>query len=134
MAENIIERSYVNDSGSDLYPFRFVKLKGSDSIDVCGAGELAIGVSLRNFRYKVAGQTPFVYVTPDGKEAPVRLTGIVEVECGGNVSVGDIIASDANGKAVKISAGQYGNGIALEAGEDGSRIKILITHVALTTS
>jgi|GEM_PF-5612843 len=127
-----LERSYINGYGNDLYPFRFVKFSDEGEVTLCSAGDLAIGVTLRNYRY--TSSSTIDYVTPDDEPVPVVISGITEVECGGTVSAGDIVASDDDGKAVVMTNGQHGNGIALEDGEDGSRIKILITHIALNIS
>ena len=132
MAEKIT-RSYINAYGDDLPAFRFVKFSDEGKVTLAGAGELAIGVTERNTRWTASGGT-ISYVTPDGEPVSVVLTGICEVECGGTVSTGDAVASDANGKAVSAGVGDYANGIALEDGVDGSRIKILITHIIKSTS
>ena len=133
MAEKIT-RSYINAYGDDLPAFRFVKFSDEGKVTLAGAGELAIGVSERNTRWTASGSGTISYVTPNGEPVSVVLTGICEVECGGDVSAGDAVASDANGKAVVAGVGNFVNGIALEDGVDGSRIKILITHIIKSTS
>jgi len=127
MAERI-ERGYINASGADLYPGRFVKFSDEGKVILCGLGELAIGVSEKNTMFTSSPTGSLDYVTPNGQVVPVVIAGIVEVVCGGNVSVGDFVTSDANGKAITANVNQCINGIALEAGEADSKIKILITH------
>jgi len=49
------------------------------------------------------------------------------VECGGTVTAGAWVKSDANGKAVVASADEdFVGGIALQAGADGTKIQIYI--------
>lgn len=56
----------------------------------CGANAKALGVCEAD--------------TDSGRQAPVITDGIAVVICGGTISVGDPIASDASGKAVAASA------------------------------
>ena len=48
------------------------------------------------------------------------------VEAGGTVSVGDAVASDDNGKAVKADGSAIVNGYALDNGTVGQDVRILI--------
>ena len=57
---------------------------------------------------------------------PVALLGILLVEASGTISVGDAVASDENGKAVKAADSAIINGYALDDGADGQEIRILI--------
>ena len=57
---------------------------------------------------------------------PVALLGILLVEAAGTISVGDAVASDENGKAVKATDSAIINGYALDDGADGQEIRILI--------
>lgn len=91
----------------------FIKHDGT----VCGAGDTAVGVSLRN--------------AEAGEAFPVALDGIVEVQAGGSFSAGDFVKSDANGKAVAAEAGDTANGIALEDGSDGATVPVKIVTVAV---
>lgn len=50
---------------------------------------------------------------------------VIPVMCGGSVSVGDSLTTNASGKAVVATSGQAVNGIALEAGSDGAVVKML---------
>lgn len=94
-------------AASDLVEHRFV---GFDS-NHCEAGAKALGV------VDVA--------TEKDQFAPIALFGILLVEAGGTIAVGDGIASDANGKAVKAESTAIINGYALDAGTTGQKIRIL---------
>lgn len=57
---------------------------------------------------------------------PISVFGILLVEAGGTVAVGDSITSDDNGKAVKAEGSAIVNGYALDNGADCQIIRILI--------
>jgi hypothetical protein len=56
----------------------------------------------------------------------LRSLGSAKVKCGGNISDGDFVASDANGCAIKYQDGHFILGKALESGVDGQIIEIYI--------
>ncbi|NLO90675.1 MAG: DUF2190 family protein [Elusimicrobia bacterium] len=121
----------------DLAAGRFVGFDGN----LCGANAKALGVAEVD--------------TAAGEAAPVQHSGIGLVVCGGSVSKGAALASDANGKAVTAAAvtvsvpsgetavlsaaaqptlgvaggklPQAVNGYALEDGEDGDRIQVRLS-------
>lgn len=94
-------------AASDLVEHRFAGFNGKH----CDAGAKALGV---------------VDVTTEKDQfAPVAVFGILLVEAGGTIAVGDGIASDANGKAVKAETTAIINGYALDAGTTGQKIRIL---------
>lgn len=94
-------------AASDLVEHRFVGFNGKH----CEAGAKALGV---------------VDVTTEKDQfAPVAVFGILLVEAGGTIAVGDGISSDANGKAVKAESTAIINGYALDAGTTGQKIRIL---------
>lgn len=94
-------------TASDLVEHRFVGFNGNH----CEAGAKALGV---------------VDVSTEKDQfAPIALFGILLVESGGTIAVGDGIASDANGKAVKATSTALINGYALDAGTTGQKIRIL---------
>ena len=63
--------------------------------------------------------------TAKGEYAPVAVLGILLVEAAGTIAVGDAVASDADGKAVKVADSAITNGYALDAGTTGQEIRIL---------
>jgi len=94
-------------AAADLTRNRFIGANG----DVCAAAALAAGT----VEYDVAA----------GEQATVNAQGLIIVEAAGAVAVGAQVESDANGKAVTLSAG-IANGLALDAAAaDGDLIRVL---------
>jgi hypothetical protein len=60
-----------------------------------------------------------------GRAALVAIAGKVKVVCGGVVTRGGPVASDANGTAVNAATGDIILGVALETGASGRIIEIL---------
>ena len=118
-------------AGSDLSAkqFYFVTVNSSSQLALAGANVECLGVLQDKPKSGVNGQ--------------VRPFGVSKVQCGGSFNVGDRVASDANGKAVKATtasvsagtpeplAGSLVQGIALTAGANGQLASILITHSGL---
>lgn len=94
-------------ASADLPKQRFVSFGGA----VSGAGEKAYGIC--------------DVETESGQYAPIATTGILLVEAGGTIAVGDEVTSDANGKAITLGNNQKSNGYALDAGADGDVIRII---------
>lgn len=57
---------------------------------------------------------------------PISVFGILLIEAGGTLSVGDSVASDDNGKAVKAEGSAIVNGYALDNATEGQIVRILI--------
>lgn len=94
--------------------FRFAKAGTTEgNVKLAGAGETALGAT---------GELD----TAEGCRCDVQLDGIAEVECGGSVTFGAKLASDANGKAVAAESGEY-LGIALEGGASGDIIRVKLS-------
>ena len=74
---------------------------------------------------KVIGVSTFV-AADDNSPCDVIHDGIADVICGGNVAFGDLLTSDANGKAVVAVATNRTIGTALSAGAAGDIIPVLI--------
>ena len=102
------------EAGADLSAkqFFFVSVSSDGQIDPTGDGAYAAGV-LQN--------DP----SAAGRAAKVCTSGITKVYCGGVVTRGGPVASDANGKAVNAATGDVILGEALETGADGSVISII---------
>lgn len=92
--------------------FPFVELNASGQAIKTGAGELAIGVSQNG-------------PSADGSNDVVH-TGVTRVTLGATVAAMAVIASDANGAAVAAGSGDYTLGIALEGGDAGEVIAMLL--------
>lgn len=101
-------------AGADLSAkqYFFVAVSADGQIDPAGDGAMADGV-LQN--------------KPDaaGKAATVAIGGITQVICGGTVTRGGPVASDAAGEAVDAATGDIILGTALETGADGQVISII---------
>lgn len=94
-------------ANADLIEHRFSGFNGK----LCEAGAKALGV--------------VDATTEKDQFAPVALFGILLVEAGGTIALGDPIISDENGRAVKAESGAIINGYALDSGVAGQKIRIL---------
>ena len=63
----------------------------------------------------------------DGDSVDVVYTGIVEVEAGGDINHGDLIASDSSGKAVAANAGDMVLGVAIGGASAGEYVSVRIS-------
>lgn len=111
--------------------FYFVVLNSSKQLAVAGANVECLGI---------------LQSTPNaaGRGGEVRCFGVSKVQCNGTFNAGDLIASDASGRAVKYTAasvsagtpeplaGSHVMGIALEAGAAGQLATVLLTHAGLS--
>lgn len=91
----------------DIEQHRFVGFDGK----YCKSGAKALGVS------DVAIE--------NGQYAPVAIFGVLLVEAGGTIAVGDAVTSDENGKAVKVTDGATINGYAQDSGSVGEEVRIV---------
>jgi hypothetical protein len=108
--ENMQTRSYVAGSDLSAKQFRFVSLAADGAVDATGAGAAAAGVLLNS--------------PAAGAAAGVAYDGRVTVVCGGTVTRGGEVASDAAGEAVDATTDDAILGYALETGADGQVITI----------
>jgi len=100
-------------AGADLSTkqYHFVEVGSAGTVVVAGDGLHADGV---------ANSNPI-----SGRVAEVAIGGIVKVKCGGVVTRGGPVASDANGQAANAAAGDIILGTALETGANGSVIAMI---------
>ncbi|HXS18967.1 MAG TPA: DUF2190 family protein [Polyangiaceae bacterium] len=96
-------------AAADLNPYRILKGNAND-------GEVLQSSAAADKHLGVSGPD----AVTSGNTASLHVDGIVPVEYGGNVAVGDPLTSDANGKAVVATAGQRSIGFAQEVGDDGT--------------
>lgn len=94
-------------TAADLQQHRFAGFDGN----YCAAGAKALGV--------------VDVSTSKGEYAPVAVLGTLLVEAGGTIAVGDVVASDGEGKAVKVADSAIANGYAKDAGTAGQEIRII---------
>lgn len=107
-------------AGADLTTkqYFFVKLNSSENAVLAGDGEFAIG-ALQN--------------KPDsGQAAQIMIDGVTKILCGGSVTGGGPVASDAAGKCVNAAGGDVVLGTALEDGSDGQIISVLLQTKSVT--
>lgn len=102
------------EAGGDLSSsqYFFVSVAADGQVDVTGDGAIADGV-LQNDPAAA------------GRAASVCISGVSLVECGGTVTRGGAVASDAAGKAVDAASGDIILGTALETGASGRIISVL---------
>lgn len=99
---NSNQRSFV--AGADIAPSTFVKITGVHTVSPSVAGNVVYGVSHEGTREApIPGVTPMAALT--GESVMVYGPGDnCEVLCGAAVTAGDLLKSDANGKAITASA------------------------------
>lgn len=102
------------EAGQDLSAkqFFFVSVSADGQVDPTGDGAYAVGVVQND-------------PAAAGRAAEVAIAGITKVSCGGAVTRGGPVASDAAGEAVNAASGDVILGEALETGSDGAIISIL---------
>lgn len=92
---------------ADIEQHRFIGFDGKH----CTAGTKALGVS------DVAIEK--------GQYAPVAIVGVLLVEAGGAIAIGDAVTSDENGKAIKVVDNASINGYAQDSGLEGDEVRIV---------
>ncbi len=98
-------------SGANPGQYRFGNIAADGSVALCGAGLRAEGVLMGK---QIAGHA-----------IELGVGGRLQVVCGGTVTAGDAVSSDANAAAVTQSSTAIVNGTALESGVAGDIISIL---------
>jgi hypothetical protein len=90
-----------------------VKMGTTGEVTLCGAGELAIGILVKN--------------TADNAPAPVRINGTARWMAAGSMNAGIRVMSDASGKVVAWTLGSNAVGLSLEAATaDEDVIEVLL--------
>lgn len=109
-------------AGADLSAeqYKLVKVTASNTVEVAGAGELAIGVLQDK---PVADQG-----------GNVTVIGLTKVVAGGTIAAGAKVAANATGQAVVAAAGNEVLGIAQEAGVANDVIEILFNQQGILPS
>jgi hypothetical protein len=112
----LLDKTYT--AGGTINPYRFVKFGGADTtlLQAAAASDALLGVS---------GQVG----AASGEVLDVTLIGIGEVMAGDNITRGNMLTSDANGKAVVASDGNVIAGKALMSAVAGDIIPVLL-HAA----
>lgn len=100
-------------AGADLSAaqFRFVATNSSGAAVLAGAGAMANGAVQND--------------PENGQAALVDISGVTKVEAAGAITTGALVASDATGKAVAATTGDYALGTAMETGAADRIISVL---------
>ncbi len=124
MAFEIDGFAYALEADGDLSAGQHHILAVPDSaaqVGLAGAGAVAVGV-LQN-KPNAAGVA-----------ASIHQTGVSKMVVGAAVSIGDLVTSNASGRGITATTGDYVVGVALTAGaNDGETISVLLgqNHIAL---
>lgn len=112
--------SYISAADLTTKQYFIVKIDSAGKVALAGDGEAAIG-TLQN--------------KPNtGEEALVQIVGQALVVGSASLTVGAVIASDANGKAAAIGASEYGIGVVTEdPGADTQIGSVLLKSFGETT-
>lgn len=115
MAYKESENCITLEAGADLsaIQFYFVAVAADGQVDACGDGAVAVGV-LQNDPAAA------------GRAAQVATSGVTRVKCGGTVTRGGPVASDAAGLAVDAASGDIILGEALETGATNTIISVML--------
>lgn len=120
-----------------LYPLLAITMVASGAIlpyRICAAtatdDELKQGASSAEKLFGVSGQIG----AEAGEPIDVHVAGIVPVTYGGNVAAGDLLTTDATGRAVVATDGARVIGLAAENGDADTLGSMLIAPSKLTPS
>lgn len=119
MSNQVLTKQFVAEAA--IAANRIVKFGTTDDVVIqsAAAGDAHIGV--------VEGVAPAL-----GERVDVVVSGIAEIKCGGNITRGGLVTSDATGQAVAAApAAGTNNGVigrALQSGVSGDVIYVLISQ------
>ncbi len=123
----VMNGTVINSSPTVVFPAnaaitgaqcKAVKLNASGKVVLAGAGEAALGIIVISDDENIAA----------GQDVNIQVKDIGMWEAGAAVKAGDLLACDANGKAVKATASSYIMGVALtSATSAGTRVRVQIT-------
>lgn len=113
-------------ASGDIYPQRFVKFSGDNTVAQAGANENAIGVSMRQSKAFDSA----LAASDDGQVAVYTVGQIAKLELGGTVTAGGYIKADTNGKGVAIATSgttaQNVAAVAVNGGADGEIVDVMV--------
>jgi hypothetical protein len=114
VANPILTKSFV--AGGAIGPNRCVKFSASGTVVLsAAAADLTIGAT----RPQITGAS--------GDRMDVVLEGIADMVCGGVVTRGTAVTSDAAGAILNAAAGNRSVGVALESGVAGDIVPVLVS-------
>lgn len=106
----------TREAGADLSAkqYHFVNMSSDGQVDaVASAGAQGIGV---------LQDKP----TAAGQAACIAVYGVSKVVAGADVTAGNRVQADGNGKAIAATTGDFVMGVALTAGNSGDLIEVLL--------
>ncbi len=119
-------------ASANISPSRFVKVSGAKTVAQTGANEEILGVAQEGSnKAPLQDLVSTVYAAETGQSLSVYSEGeLCLVEAGGTINAGNLLESDANGKAVAATLTgttirNYG-AVALEGGAAGDKILCLV--------
>lgn len=102
-------------AGADLSQFRFGNIDSTGRIVHAGSGLRVLGVIAND--------------PVENRAVDFTLSGIEQVEAGGVIAKGDLLKSDANGKAVLHTTGTYACAVALSDAVSGDVFAALLSDI-----
>ena len=105
------ESKKVTSTALENKQFYFVTLNSSDTLELAATGSLAYALE----------NTP-----KENEYGTFSIVGLAKVLCTETIEPGERVAPSSLGKAQKWVAGQYAAGVALEKGESGQIITIIV--------
>jgi hypothetical protein len=121
-------------AGGNIPPSRFVKMSAANTVVLCGAGELPIGISQRGTRNTPYSSLDDGYAAIAGESLQVYgLNETCVLELGGTIAATDVIKSDANGKGVAAGNGDKYGAMASQPGTSGKLSEVLVAFGELET-
>lgn len=111
-------------ASGDIAPFRFVKISAAFQGASCAAEtDYPVGVT-DGSTYKASALLSTDYHAINGTPITLQPSNTVQVQCGGNVTAGAFLESNASGQAVAAAgASAVSAYIALEGGANGEIIR-----------
>lgn len=112
-------------ASGDIYPFRFVEIATSAEFtgsQANAASDNVLGVTDGSLRLASPLISNQVHATT-GDPITLQPTNTPQIEAGGNISIGSLLTSDANGKAVAATTGQTAYYIALQSAASGEIVR-----------
>lgn len=111
-------------AGGNIFPFRMVELSTSaefTGLQSNAASDTVVGVTDGSIRLALDADG---HHAKTGDPITLQPSNTVQVQAGGNITIGALLTSDSAGKAVVGTSGQVCYYIALQAAADGDIIRV----------
>jgi hypothetical protein len=114
-------------SSGNIYPCRFVKISGDNTVAQAGAGEYTAGISQEGTKKPPLPGETNTYAAEANDLLEVFGPGQeTQLELGGTVTAGDMLKPDADGKGVAAATTNYYGAIAKTGGASGEKIIVIV--------